>query len=214
MFKQIAVGTALAAVSVLAVVAQPAPNTPPVPGTTQQQQQPLTAPGTGSGMGTTGTTGAVGGTANQGGLSGALQFGTAQTDDQWLGSNFVNRSVYTQDGTDIGDINDMVIDRNGMVQAVIIGVGGFLGIGEKDVAIPFNALQIMRDANASTADNSVRITVRASRAELENAPAFREYDWRGGNTAPGTTGTTNRGTGTGMGTGTGTGTGTNQVPAR
>jgi hypothetical protein len=42
----------------------------------------------------------------------------------------------------IGDINDILVDRRGAVVAVIVGVGGFLGIGEKDVAIPFQALEI------------------------------------------------------------------------
>jgi hypothetical protein len=61
----------------------------------------------------------------------------------------------------------MVFDDKGMIKAVIVGVGGFLGLGEKDVALPLEKIKISKDEN-----NNVKLTVEASREELENAPAF------------------------------------------
>jgi hypothetical protein len=54
-----------------------------------------------------------------------------------------------------------------MIKAVIVGVGGFLGLGEKDVALPLEKIKISKDEN-----NNVKLTVAASREELNNAPAF------------------------------------------
>src|SRR6202022_1499113 len=52
-------------------------------------------------------------------------------------SNFYKQNVYDPSDNKIGDIDDVLIDKEGNVTALIIGVGGFLGMGEKDVAIPF-----------------------------------------------------------------------------
>ena len=63
--------------------------------------------------------------------------------DGVLANNLIGQSVYNGIGDDaenIGDINDLVISPEGDVQAVVIGVGGFLGIGEKDVAIEYDLL--------------------------------------------------------------------------
>ena len=63
--------------------------------------------------------------------------------DGFLANNLIGQSVYNGIGDDaenIGDINDLVISPEGDVQAVVIGVGGFLGIGEKDVAIEYDLL--------------------------------------------------------------------------
>lgn len=57
-------------------------------------------------------------------------------------SEFYKQSVYDAHDNKIGDVNDVLLDKNGQVAAVILGVGGFLGIGEKDVAVPFNAIQV------------------------------------------------------------------------
>jgi sporulation protein YlmC with PRC-barrel domain len=57
-------------------------------------------------------------------------------------SEFYKQSVYDTHDNKIGDINDVLLDKSGQVSAVILGVGGLLGIGEKDVAVPFNAIQV------------------------------------------------------------------------
>lgn len=84
-----------------------------------------------------------------------------------LATSFIGSSVYTSANENIGDINDMIFDEKGSIKAVIIGVGGFLGMGEKDVALPLDKIKITKDEN-----NAVKLTVEASREQLENAPAF------------------------------------------
>src|SRR4026207_1970982 len=57
-------------------------------------------------------------------------------------SDYYNQSVYDTKDNKVGDVNDLLVDKDGKVSAVIIGVGGFLGAGEKNVAVPFNALKL------------------------------------------------------------------------
>ncbi|HEY2733847.1 MAG TPA: PRC-barrel domain-containing protein, partial [Polyangiales bacterium] len=71
---------------------------------------------------------------------------------QWRTSKLVGTDVYGSDNSKIGDINDVLIGSGGSVQAVVVGVGGFLGVGEKNVAIPFDALNISRKANSTSID--------------------------------------------------------------
>src|SRR5690606_37938364 len=60
----------------------------------------------------------------------------------WSVSDFQGKDVYLPNGENIGSINDVLISHDGSVNAVVVGVGGFLGIGAKDVAVDLNALAI------------------------------------------------------------------------
>ena len=75
------------------------------------------------------------------------QFMTHMQPDQWRASKLVGVNIYGQNNEKIGDVNEVLIDRKGNADAVVIGVGGFLGMGEKDVAIPFSAIQWKYDRN-------------------------------------------------------------------
>jgi sporulation protein YlmC with PRC-barrel domain len=57
-------------------------------------------------------------------------------------SEYYKAAVYDPKDAKIGDVEDVLLDKNGKVDAVMLGVGGFLGIGEKDVAVPFNAIKV------------------------------------------------------------------------
>lgn len=85
----------------------------------------------------------------------------------------VGTSVYDQSNNNIGSIDDVLIDSSGKVRAVVIGVGGFLGVGEKDVAIPFDALNVQRKANSASIE---KVTVSFSEDQLKNAPKFAYYE--------------------------------------
>lgn len=86
-----------------------------------------------------------------------------------LASTLIGKAVYSgtsDDAERIGDVNDIVIAPNGSAEAVIVGVGGFLGIGEKDVAVDFSQVSwIDRDGERW-------FVVEATKEELEAAPAF------------------------------------------
>jgi sporulation protein YlmC with PRC-barrel domain len=92
----------------------------------------------------------------------ALPAGTTVT-------NFYKQNVYDPSDNKIGDINDVLIDKAGNVSALIIGVGGFLGMGEKDVAIPFS------DVHASEKNNKWYLVLNTTKDALKTAPGFT-YD--------------------------------------
>jgi sporulation protein YlmC with PRC-barrel domain len=98
-----------------------------------------------------------------------------------LGSDFEGTRVYGANNENIGDISDTLIDRDGRIVAVVVGVGGFLGIGQKDVAIPFEALEIVAD-NRGYGTTGTAGTAAPATTGTATAP--------GAATAPRTTGTT------------------------
>jgi sporulation protein YlmC with PRC-barrel domain len=63
----------------------------------------------------------------------------------WRASKLVGLSVYNDNNESIGAINDLLADKDGKVKAVVIGVGGFLGIGEHLVAIPFEKVKFVNE---------------------------------------------------------------------
>ena len=74
-----------------------------------------------------------------------------------------------KDWNDVGEVNDVVLDWDGSVKAVVLGVGGFLGMGEKDVAIEMSSLRKVRESNDS---NDWFLVVNTSKDMLTNAPAY------------------------------------------
>jgi sporulation protein YlmC with PRC-barrel domain len=71
--------------------------------------------------------------------------------DQWRASDLEGLSVYSSNNGDkIGDISELIFDNSGKVQAVVIGVGGYLGIGERDVAVPFDQIRIVNEPRVNT----------------------------------------------------------------
>jgi sporulation protein YlmC with PRC-barrel domain len=62
-------------------------------------------------------------------------------------TNFYKQNVYDPSDHKIGGVDDILIDKEGRVTAVIIGVGGFLGMGEKDVAVPFSSVRASEKNN-------------------------------------------------------------------
>jgi hypothetical protein len=91
----------------------------------------------------------------------------------WRGSKLIGATVYGPDNSSIGDINDVLIANDGKVNAVVIGVGGFLGVGEKNVAVPFEKLNVTRKPESASID---KITVSYSKDELKNAPKFAYFE--------------------------------------
>jgi sporulation protein YlmC with PRC-barrel domain len=66
--------------------------------------------------------------------------------DQWQTSNLEGLDVYSSNNGDkIGDISDLVLDSSGKVQAVVIGVGGYLGIGKRNIAVPLGQIKFVNE---------------------------------------------------------------------
>ena len=105
--------------------------------------------------------------------SGDATFLQGQQVTDWRGSKLIGATVYGSDNASIGEVSDLVLASDGKVSGVVIGVGGFLGVGSKNVAVPFDKLEVTRKPNSATID---KITVAFSKDELKNAPTFAFYE--------------------------------------
>jgi sporulation protein YlmC with PRC-barrel domain len=75
---------------------------------------------------------------------------SASHQGEWRASKVVGLSVYNNNNESIGSINDLLTDKNGSIKAVVIGVGGFLGVGEHLVAVPFDQVKFVNEPVAYT----------------------------------------------------------------
>jgi sporulation protein YlmC with PRC-barrel domain len=78
--------------------------------------------------------------------------------NQMLASELIGTKVISANNESVGDINDVVVDRNGQAVAAVVGVGGFLGIGEKDVAVPFKSLEFATREQVNAMNKNVTST--------------------------------------------------------
>jgi hypothetical protein len=78
---------------------------------------------------------------------------------------YFNQDIYNKSGEKIGTVKDLLVSPDGRIQAAVLSVGRFLGIGDRDVAVPLTAIQIDRGAGN-------RVTVDVARDTLQSAPAF------------------------------------------
>jgi len=165
MRKELQIATALAALLAAPVLAQNPP--PAAPSTGAQQTAPMpTTPHTPPPAPTAAAPDSTG-------AAGELRFVKAQQAEEMLASTLLGTSVYNGENQSLGEINDVLLDADGQLRTVVIGVGGFLGIAERDVAVPWKALGVSRDENQ---DLMLRLDV--SREQLENAPEFESVEDR------------------------------------
>lgn len=102
--------------------------------------------------------------------SGELMFLPSAHAEMSLASRLMGEPVYNGTGDDaeqIGEVNDLILAADGSVDAAIIGIGGFLGVGEKNVAIDYQNLSWAR-----ATDDTDRLILAASVEQLEAAPSF------------------------------------------
>jgi sporulation protein YlmC with PRC-barrel domain len=87
------------------------------------------------------------------------------------------------DWQDIGEINDVILSRSGEIDAVLVDIGGFLGMGERQVAVDMGAIRFVADSATPDDESDYFLVMNANRAAFEEAP---EYSW----SMPATTETT------------------------
>ncbi|MCZ4346658.1 PRC-barrel domain-containing protein [Devosia neptuniae] len=103
-----------------------------------------------------------------------LATGYTSVDTDNLATRLIDQPVYSSAGDDaeeIGNVTDLVFTEDGKISAVVIGVGGFLGIGEKSVAVDFASLEF-----TVATDNTERWVLPTTADELNNAPDFTFED--------------------------------------
>ncbi len=89
--------------------------------------------------------------------------------DDVLASDFIGKTIYTSvndDAETIGDVDDVVLNPDGKIDAVVVSVGGFLGMGDKKVALPFDRLSMQQK------DGEKWIVADTSSDELDQMPEF------------------------------------------
>lgn len=105
--------------------------------------------------------------------AGGAGFVASQQTTDSRGSKLIGATVYGSDNASIGEISDLIVASDGKINAAVIGVGGFLGVGAKNVAVPFDKLNVTRKPDTAGID---KITVSFTKDELKNAPTFAFYE--------------------------------------
>jgi hypothetical protein len=96
---------------------------------------------------------------------------TEQKPDQLLATKLKGTDVMGSNDEKIGDVSDILFDKDGKVLAYVVGVGGFLGIGAKDVALSPASFQIMPAGDRG----SMKLKLSMTKDELKNAADFKPY---------------------------------------
>ncbi len=102
-----------------------------------------------------------------------LRFVNTQQAEEMLATTLIGTPVHNGADESLGEINDVLLDADGQLKTVVIGVGGFLGIAERDVAVPWDALEVRR-----AEDQDLMLRLDVSREQLENAPEFETVEER------------------------------------
>jgi sporulation protein YlmC with PRC-barrel domain len=84
-------------------------------------------------------------------------------------TNYYKQNVYDPSNNKVGQVSDVLVDRQGKVTALIVGVGGVAGAGAKDVAVPFDSVRLTNEGN------NARLVMNTTSDNLKNAPGYK-YD--------------------------------------
>ncbi len=117
-------------------------------------------------------------------------FRTAPDPMQLRASDFIGMRIYAletasdageyagrqQDWNDIGEVNDVILSRDGKVDSVLVDIGGFLGMGERQVAVNMTAIRFVGDTSTADAPDDFFLVMNAPRAVLEAAPEYTSGD--------------------------------------
>jgi len=93
-------------------------------------------------------------------------------------TNYYKQNIYDSSNNKVGEVSDVLVDRDGKVTALIVGVGGVMGAGAKDVAVPFESVKLTNQEN-----NKFRLVMNATADSLKNAPGYK-YDRSSATWAP------------------------------
>jgi hypothetical protein len=114
---------------------------------------------------------------------------TEQAADQVSANTYIGQAVYNGQNESIGNVNDLIMKKDGGLVAAVIGVGGFLGIGEKNVAVPMGKVTVAQN----TQDGSVKLTTSETAETLKAAPEFKTLQMQSAEKAPAATDATSTG---------------------
>lgn len=170
--KKICIAASLAALMAMPAFAQDTPNpaSPAAPAETSpaapaETTAPAPAPSAAPSPAVTPDTAIPDKSADKGSASDKL----VGLGSEVAASDLLNQKVKNSASETVGDINDLSIGSDGKIAAVIIGVGGFLGMGEKNVSLPYDQLTFSRDANGYLV-----VTANITKESLQSAPEWKK----------------------------------------
>lgn len=164
MLNKLMLGVALSALTLSGAMAQSTPSTTATP-----DKPAMSSPATPDSS--TSTTGAPSTSASSTADASSAKIVSTQSPDQWLASKFKGTDVVGTDDKKIGDVSDILFDKDGKIEAFVVSVGGFLGVGSKDVALAPTAFEVIKGSNGS-AD---KLKLAMSKDELKQAQNFEPY---------------------------------------
>ena len=91
-----------------------------------------------------------------------------QQADEILAGRLIGTTVYNGTDEALGEVGDVLLTADGRLKGVVVAVGGFLGLAERNVAVPWQRLEVSRDQ-----DQDLVLRLEVDRVQLENAPAFK-----------------------------------------
>ena len=165
MLKKLMLSTALTGLMIGAAVAQGTPPAPSSPSPPAAQSSPPAA--------TPDAKPSPSATAPSPSGASSAKFVNSQKSDQFLASKFKGTDVVGNDNEKIGDVSDILFDKEGKIEAYVIGVGGFLGIGAKDVALAPSAFQVVPGDKSKNESDKLKISM--TKDELKQASNFEPY---------------------------------------
>ncbi len=134
----------------------------------EDMKSPTAAPAPSSSMSTTAPS-----TASAAPSAASAKFVNSQRQDQYLASKFKGTDVIGTDDKKIGDVSDILFDKDGKIEAYVVGVGGFLGIGSKDVALAPAAFQLVAGDKSKNESDKLRLSM--TKDQLKEAANFEPY---------------------------------------
>jgi hypothetical protein len=176
MMKKLLLSTALSGLMLSGALAQAQP---PAPATPPAATPPAAAPAPDSSKAAPATPGTAQRPAAPSAPQGAAaqpmaaeqKVVTSQKPDQMLASKFSGTDVLGPDDKKIGDVSDILFDKDGKIEAYVISIGGFLGVGSKDVALAPSSFQIVKGTNGA-AD---KLKISMSQDQLKQMASFEPY---------------------------------------
>jgi sporulation protein YlmC with PRC-barrel domain len=103
---------------------------------------------------------------------GKLKFVDSQSPEQFLASKFKGTDVIGDDNKKIGDVSDILFDKDGKIQAYVISVGGFLGVGAKEIALAPSSFDVTPGENGK----APQLKLSTNEKELKSAQNFKAYE--------------------------------------
>lgn len=161
MLKKLMLSTAITGLMIGAAIAQGAPPSP-APSSPPAASTPAPSPSAPSPSASSTAPSAP-----------SAKFVNSQRVDQFLASKFKGTDVIGTDNQKIGDVSDILFDKDGKIEAYVVSVGGFLGIGSKDVAMAPSAFQLV--AGDKSKNESDKLKVAMTKDELKQAANFEPY---------------------------------------